>query len=301
MEARDLEYFVVVAEVGNLRRAAETLNLSQPALSKSLRRLEQSAGTKLVKRTPKGVELTPVGVALLSHARRIRLSFDEIARELTDFTQGHAGQLRIGSAPVLLRQLLSPACIQLHKESPKVKMYISIASNDQLLPSLRRGELDVVICGIPAQPYEDLIQERLYEDNFIVYASKAHRLAGKKRVAIRDLVNEKWALMHSGTFARKKLQQALEDNGAGPLRVVMESAALAPRLDLVASSDVLGFSPWRNIRDFSARLGLIKLHVSGLHSTNIIGVSYRRDTHQFPLARRFVEIVKKKARDAADK
>ena len=63
MELRDIEYFAVVAEHGNLRRASEALGLSPPALSKSLRRLEESMQAKLVERTPKGVALTPVGAA----------------------------------------------------------------------------------------------------------------------------------------------------------------------------------------------------------------------------------------------
>src|SRR5262245_39212455 len=71
MELRDIEYFAVVAEHGNVRRAAEALDLSPPALSKSLRRLEKSVGAKLVKRTPKGVELTDVGVAMVGQVRRI--------------------------------------------------------------------------------------------------------------------------------------------------------------------------------------------------------------------------------------
>ena len=66
MELRDIEYFTVVAEHGNLGRAAEALGLSQPALSKSLRRLEHEIGAKLVKRTPKGVELSAEGMALLN-------------------------------------------------------------------------------------------------------------------------------------------------------------------------------------------------------------------------------------------
>src|SRR5687768_11719806 len=119
MEARDLEYFAVAAELGNLRRAAEVLNLSQPALSKSLRRLERAAGAKLVKRTQSGIELTAVGIALLPHAKRMRLSFEEISRELKESTHG-VGILRIGVAPVQMRTLLGPACVQLHRESPKV-------------------------------------------------------------------------------------------------------------------------------------------------------------------------------------
>ena len=69
LNLRDLEYFVAVAEHGNLGRAAEALGLSQPALSKTLRRMETSMQTKLVRKTPKGIELTAVGAAVLSHVQ----------------------------------------------------------------------------------------------------------------------------------------------------------------------------------------------------------------------------------------
>src|ERR1044071_1430161 len=96
MELRDLEYFAVVAEHGHLGRAAESLGLSQPALSKSLRRLEQALEAKLVRRTPKGVELTPEGFALLLRVRELRLSLRDIAREVAELGQGRVGPLRIG-------------------------------------------------------------------------------------------------------------------------------------------------------------------------------------------------------------
>ena len=80
MDLRDIEYFAVIAEHGHLGRAAEALGLGQPALSVSLRRLEDSAGAKLVKRTPKGVELTDVGRALLSHVGRLQLAREDLAR-----------------------------------------------------------------------------------------------------------------------------------------------------------------------------------------------------------------------------
>ena len=82
MEFRDLQYFTVVAEHGNLRRAAEAIGISQPALSKTLRRLEKSAGTKIVERTPKGVELTAMGNALMTHAKRLQLAIDRKSTRL---------------------------------------------------------------------------------------------------------------------------------------------------------------------------------------------------------------------------
>lgn len=295
MEARDLEYFVVAAELGNLRRAAEVLNLSQPALSKSLRRLEQAAGAKLVKRTPSGVELTAVGLALLPHAKRMRLSFEEIFRELKESTHG-VGVLRIGAGPVQMRSLLGPACVQLHKESPKVTTRITIAGNDQLLPALSAGHLDVTLCSIPAHPTKDLVQEKIQQDRLSIYSAARHKLAAKRKLAVADLAGQKWALPPSGSLSRKLLQHAIESAGAGPLDIVMETFAIMPKLQLVAETDVLGFAPWRDVQDLTVDLGLVELPVSGLEITRLVGISYRKDAYSPPALRRFVEIVKNCAR-----
>jgi molybdenum-dependent DNA-binding transcriptional regulator ModE len=99
LDPRDLRYFAVVAEHGNLRRAAEALDLSQPGLSKCLRRLERAAGWKLVRRTPKGVELTDFGSVLLTHAKRLKLYLDDVEQEVAALGQGRAGHLRIGVIP----------------------------------------------------------------------------------------------------------------------------------------------------------------------------------------------------------
>jgi len=99
MDLRDIEYFAVVAQHGHLGRAAEALGLGQPALSMSLRRLEKSAQAKLVKRTPKGVELTAVGAALLSHAGKLRLARDDLAREVADLAHGRAGHFTSARVP----------------------------------------------------------------------------------------------------------------------------------------------------------------------------------------------------------
>ena len=96
MELRDIEYFAVIAEHGHLGRAADKLGLSQPALSKSLRRLEQALQVKLVKRTPKGIQLTSEGSVLLLRVRDLRLSLQSLGREIADVSEGRVGQLRIG-------------------------------------------------------------------------------------------------------------------------------------------------------------------------------------------------------------
>src|SRR5687767_10853041 len=122
MELRDIEYFAVIAEHGHLGRAAEALGLGQPALSISLRRIETAAGAKLVKRTPKGIELTAVGSALLSHVRRLQLARNDLAREVADLAHGRAGHVRIGSSPANEHTLLPDVCSSLLMETPKVTL-----------------------------------------------------------------------------------------------------------------------------------------------------------------------------------
>ena len=130
MELRDIEYFAVVADHGNLGRAAEALGLSIPALSKSLRRLEGALDAKLVKRTTKGVELTPEGHTLLLHVKRLRLSLADVAREIAAVRQGRAGHLRIGSTTGVLEDLVGATCSLFFREAPAATLSVSVVAQD---------------------------------------------------------------------------------------------------------------------------------------------------------------------------
>src|SRR5687767_9759866 len=149
MELRDIEYFAVVAEQRHLGRAAELLGLTQPALSKRLRRLESALEVKLVRRIPKGIELTAEGAALASGAHALRLSVKDVVREVSDVTHGRVGNLRIGAAPGVADLLLPVPCTALLEDAPQVHIKVTIGHNDVLLPALRNGELDLIVSGIP--------------------------------------------------------------------------------------------------------------------------------------------------------
>src|SRR5262245_15007862 len=230
LELRDLCYFAAVAEHGNLRRAAEALDLSQPALSKSLRRLEHTVQGKLVKRTPKGVELTPIGSALLAHVRRLRLSLDDAGNEIADLCQGRAGLLRVGARTEMTDDLMPLACAELFRTAPGVTLNVLVADNNVLMPALRSGELDLAVSGIPASPYEDLVQEHLYEDQFAVIASASHRLAGRKAVTMADIARERWALAPANVLSGRWLRHRFEELGLPSLQTAFEANAMPLRM-----------------------------------------------------------------------
>lgn len=300
MELRDLDYFAMLAEHGHVGRAAEALGLGQPALSMSLRRLEKSLQAKLVKRTPKGVELTAVGAALLAHVRRLRLAHDDMAREVADLSEGRAGHLRIGISPGFTESVTGAACSVLVKEAPKVTLKIDVTTPDELLSALRNGTLDLTASVIPLTRAEDVVHEHLLDDEFIVYASVNHRLAGRKRVTLADLAQERWTTLAASGFSWQAVRRAFEERGLPPPALAMESNSMSIRLQAVASSDLLGFSSRPVLRRADPRLRLTELPVKELKWVRQNGVSYRKDGYLSPSGRRLVEILKSKTREIAD-
>ncbi len=296
MESRDLQYFAVVAEYGNLRRAAEAIGVSQPALSKTLRRLEKSAGTKIVKRTPKGVEMTAMGNALLSHAKRLQLAMDDVLKEVADLNGGRSGLLRIGASFEAAELLLPSACEILLQRTPDVMTKITAGTNEALLPAVRNGELDFIISGIPKAGDKDLTQERLWDEDFIVCAAASHPLARRKGVTLADLAGERWALASATTLSWQQMYRAFADNGLPPPRVTMEANFRLIRLQAVAQSGLLGFIPRWEMKQSAPRSRLVEIPVKELAWTRTLGVRYRKDAYLPPAARRFIEILKAEAK-----
>jgi len=296
MELRDIEYFAVVAEHGNLRRAAESLGLSQPALSKSLRRLEKSMAAKLVRRIPKGVELTTVGIALNAQVRRIRLTLDDVAREAADLSEGRAGQLRIGTSPVHAEELPA-AFAALLKDAPNVKLAITVSDNDLMVPTLRNGDLDLILCYLTESPYEGCVKERLYDDEIVVFASADHPLAKHKFVTMAQIARERWALSPVNLLPWHWLHRAFQDRGIPPPQATVETRSLRLRVQTIASSNLLGFLSRRVVRQAAQQFRLKELRVKEVTWRRPVGVIYREEAYLSPAARRLIEILKATARE----
>jgi DNA-binding transcriptional LysR family regulator len=297
---RDLQYFAVVAEHRHLGRAAESLGLSQPALSMSVRRLERFMRVKLVKRTSKGMDLTASGEAVFAHARRLRLSVEEISREVLDLSEGRAGYLRIGSGAGSALYLVPAACATLLKEAPKATFKVITGSRQATLKALSNGELDVVIATILTPRLEDLFEEYLYELPFVVYASTNHRLAKRKQLTLADLAQERWVLSDMDNFAVRRLCQLCGESGLHAPTITMETTNPSIMHHLVATSELVGFTARQTVQYAAVRHPIVELRVKNLPVARRVGVYYRKDAYLSPVARRFIEILKAEEKGAAE-
>ena len=275
MELRDIEYFAVMAEHGNVRRASEALQ------------------ARIFTRTPKGIELTAVGSALLAQVKRIRLTLADVAREAADLAQGRAGHLRIGVGPAIA-ELLPAAYAALVDEAPRLTAVIEISDNDVMFPALRNGTLDLIVNAIPEFSMSGLTVEHLFDDDYVVCASARHRLAKSERVPMSALAKERWVLTTPNIPAQQLLDRAFRDRGLRPPECAVEVRSARLRLQLVAVTDLLCFISTKALRTVSRSLRVRELPVKDLKLRRSIGVIYREDAYLSPLARRLIDILKQK-------
>ena len=291
MELRDIEYFAVIAEYGNVRRASEALGLSPGALSKSMRRLEESMHAKLVERTSKGVALTSVGAALLAQVHRLRVNLMDIRREAEDLADGRAGHLRLGVGATTVEDL-PHCCAPLLQQAPGLSVQISVADNDVMVPALTSGELDLIFNVLPDAPYAGCVQECLFHDVFVVCSAADHPLARRRRLTMADLADELWTLSVPSVLNVQYLDRTFQANGLPPPRVAIEARPLRLRLQICASTRLLSFTARRSLQAVAPRLRLKELPVEHLKWRRAFGVIYRRDSYLSPAARRLIQLLR---------
>ena len=148
-EAALLRHFLAVVNERSISAAAQRLAISQPALTKSIRKLETYLGAPLFERLPRGVSLTAFGETLLPHARRIEAECQFAETEMKALRGGHSGRLRLGAGPFFGAALLPAAIAKLQPRFPDLRVELDVGTNEVTHPRLFEGELDAVFCRLP--------------------------------------------------------------------------------------------------------------------------------------------------------
>lgn len=298
MEIRDLQYFAVVAEHQNIARAAEALELSATALSKCLRRLEKSVGAKLVQRAAKGITLTTVGAALLVRIGTLQGTLSDVRREAADLGQGDAGHINVGVSPGASENFVADACVSLSKMCTAITLRVFTGVISVLSNRLHKGEIDFCVAGPQSFSATECIQEHLYHNPFVVFASASHRLAIRKQVSIADIAGERWASSNSIALPQwQELFRAFENSRLPLPSVALETNSTAVRFAAIAYSDYLGFTSREFLRQEARRYALVELAVNDLSIAATVSIIYRKGAYLSPAARRLIDILKAQARE----
>lgn len=210
MDVKQLQNVIAVIEKGSLGKAAATLNMSQPALTKSIQRLEERLGVPLFHRDSKGMRTTVYGDALRPHAQGIAASIDQAIREIESMRTGLRGTVKIAAGPLMTSEILSKAIIALMRDHPLIRVNIHTAIGDHTA-DLLAGKYDFVLSVLPlGQQSTGVVQRELLKDRIVVIARSDHPLMRRARVHPKDLLDAKWILPQPGHNHRVRLSRVFE-------------------------------------------------------------------------------------------
>jgi len=236
-----LRPFLAVARAGTLSAAARELAVSQPALTKSVRKLEQQVGVPLFDRRARGMALTASGAALLAHARMIEAQCRVADGELEALARGQAGRIRLGAGPYWGNTVVPRAIARLHERLPGLDVGLEVAVNTVIPPKLYAGELDVIVGALPESAGLPAGIERrdICRINLRVVAVRDHPLQRRKRVTVADLGRYPWVVYQHDRDVMDNLAGLLRRRGAAPPEIRVETNSVTAVMQLLRSGPYL--------------------------------------------------------------
>lgn len=293
MDTRDLEYVVLIWQLGSIGRAADALAITQPALTKAVRRVEAHLGLALFERVPQGMRPTQAGELFLTRAQKLRRDYDDALAEMRSIATGEQGVVRLGYSPTFPDALVVAACRRLLRERPAAKLRLRCRMAQELLGSLRAGELDIAFVPMPMSVTDpELVAEPLYDDRLVVVADPGHPLASRSQVRLVDLREEEWALPEKHITVRQMLEEAFRRHGLAQPALRVEVDFSSPELyQLIVGSRILTLA--RYGREFLATgLATVDLASGELELDRQIGITTRAQGYLSPVCCRMIELFK---------
>lgn len=235
LDLRLLRYFVALAEHRTFARAADALHLTQPSLSRQIRRLEQQLGARLLDRTPTGSRLTAAGEVLLPQARTLLRS----AARATALTRAAAEPTRV-TIGYTTNVFITPAVRELRRRHPDAEVNTAHLPWDEVRPALLDRRVDAVVTRLPL-PTANLQVTVLYDEPRVLVVSLDHRLAGRESVALADFADE--PLIRASDPARDAFWRIdpRPDGSRAPDGPLVED--LEDKLELIASGRAVSIVP----------------------------------------------------------
>lgn len=197
IQTRQLLYFVEASRSGSLLKAAQRLDVTQPAITNAILKLENLLGAKLLERTRQGVSLTAYGRVFIQHAAKVLSELNVGVARVQAARNAEFGHINVGVLPITAAPLLSLAVARFKRTHPRVVVTIVPTHNNNLLPALRLGELDFVV-GYAGTPEEmaGLDHRVLFKERLVLIVRKGHPLEARKPVQRSELIEYPWFITH---------------------------------------------------------------------------------------------------------
>ncbi|SDY34636.1 DNA-binding transcriptional regulator, LysR family [Variovorax sp. YR266] len=267
----DIVAFIEVVRAGSVSRAAEHIGVTQPSVSKAIKRLEDEVGVPLLQRGVHGVRLTSNGHFFLETAKRFEAQHFELVRAASDLRARHAGLLRIGITSPASDSAAVRAVSEMVRRRPAMRLKLTIGKSDALNAAVEDGELDLAV--VPSYPGQSLSCAKvdISEDHTRVAVRVTHPLARLPSVTINDLTPFGWVMPSPQSAARRHVFQIFERNGAPMPHVSIEADYTSEAaMGVLMATDLLAIVPTSVLRSWLGRIQPLPIAELDIRRTQVL-------------------------------
>ena len=259
MKLQDLHVLLTVIQAGSMGKAAQRLNSTQPAVSRSIAELEQALGVRLLDRHRQGIAPTVYGHALLDSGVAVFDELRQAVKNIEHIADPAKGEVRIGSSNALAASFVSAVIDRLSRRYSRIVFHVMAAQWHELHHALNEREVDLLI-GPRVGPFDNdqLGFETVYSDSYAVMAGARNPWARRRRIELAALLDEPWALSPPETVLGAITMDAFRKSGCPWPRTTVFSAPGDVRMGLLTTGRFLTISPTSVLR-FPTRCTQVKI------------------------------------------
>ncbi|MFD0716042.1 LysR substrate-binding domain-containing protein [Paenibacillus sp. GCM10027626] len=292
MNLHALRLFHVIATSGSVTRAAEILNISQPAITAQIKKFEKELSLPLFRPQGRGIALTDGGEKLASYAKRLFMIEQQMEQFLQEHRNGTAGHIRL-SATYLPAHYLIPAWIAKFKQQyEQVEMMIYTTNSHDALHQLLNMEVDLAIYGGLPEKYPDIIQsEELFRDELWFVVAPNHRMANQ-RVSLPEMMENPFVMREEGSSTRQRLMALCRTHNVHSPKITLQFNGLHETMKAVIAGYGASFVSALVVRDHIERGELCRVYVEGVDMQNIISIFTRKEEPLSAAAANFIQLIR---------
>ncbi|QOT10903.1 LysR family transcriptional regulator [Paenibacillus sp. JNUCC32] len=294
MNLHALRLFHVIATTGSVTRAAELLNISQPAITAQVKKFEKELSLTLFKPQGRGIGLTQAGAELLPLAKRLFSVEQQIEQFCRDYRSGSRGHIRL-AATYLPSHFLLPAWLAKYKQRYEdVEMSITTTNSSDALKQLLNMDVDLAIYGgLPEESPDTIQTEELFRDELWFVVSPDHRYANQ-HISLDEMMREPFVMREEGSSTRERLFALCRTHSAPSPRITLQFNGLHEAITAVVAGYGANFVSSLVVREYVERGELSQVYVDGIELQNIIAVCTRKHEALSAAAMNFVEMIRER-------
>ncbi|PPV04882.1 galactose-binding protein regulator [Xanthomonas bromi] len=259
LKTRQLLLLIAIDEHGNIHRAADVLNMSQPAASKLLKDLEDMMDVQLFERLPRGMRATWYGESMIRHARIALASLGEAGAEIEALKAGHSGNIGIGAIAGAAMTLLPPTLARITRQHPGLRVSLLVESSDVLLERLLQNKLDFMVGRLFAgHDTRNLHYTALAQEDVCAIVRPRHPILDMHQPSLQELAKACWIVPPEGSVLRHRFELMFRSAGLEPPQQVIGTTALMFITKMLQESDNLAVVPVDVARHYAAH-GMVSI------------------------------------------